>query len=534
MLAVQPTVRGALAVVALLAVLIAVPASASADDPATLMYEGANVDVIELGLTPTEQAKLEAEPEEYVKGTLSLKTTDGTPGGEETLVTPTPVKAEIRLKGSTSFEPLSGKASFKIKFKKTERFLGLRKMTLNNMVQDPSMIHEALAYAAFRAVGVPASRTGFADVKVNGEDFGIELNVETLDADFLEKQFGSFDEATQHLYEGEDGHDVTLGGATAFQVDEGEEDNIADLEALIGAVNSEGPGPWSTRVSPFAELGEMTRMWAVEKYVGQWDGYSGLVGESQPNNYYLYSEPTGRFQMLPSGLDETWQDYHHLLFDGPAGLLFDRCLADSACAATYWHSLDAATGVIGGLGLDSYAAELAELLEPWQEEEQGLPRHHFSLAQIEDAVAETRDYIAARPAEAEAWLAANVPPAPAAPESAPPAESAPAGSTSEAAEVVRLRGPRLRGRFLLTFLRLSAPAIVSQRATIMTPHGPMTVCLRAPHERPAGEQSLGCRLDLAALAKRRGRALGITIVTRIKPSTGAAKVITRRVTLPRG
>jgi hypothetical protein len=95
------------------------------------MYEPGTVVFVDLTLSPTEKAKLEAEPFEYVIGTFSLsKTADGTPGGEEApLIAPMPV--EIRLKGNIegSFRELDEKAAFKLKFKKTEPFLGLRKMT---------------------------------------------------------------------------------------------------------------------------------------------------------------------------------------------------------------------------------------------------------------------------------------------------------------------------------------------------------------------------------------------------------------------
>jgi CotH kinase protein len=505
---------------------------AQAEDLAASMYEPQTVDVIELGLTPTEQAKLEAAPDEYVKGTFSLATTNGTPGGEETLVTPTPVKAEIRLKGSTSFEPLSGKAAFKIKFKKTERFLGLRKMTLNNMVQDPSMVHEALAYSAFRAAGVPASRTGYAYVKVNGEDFGLELNLETVDVDSLEKRFGAFDEATQHLYEGEDGHDVTPGGAKELEVDEGSGEDIADLEALIAAVNSEGSLPWSTRVAPYADLQEMTKMWAVEKYVGQWDGYAGQVGEKQPNNYYLYSEPSGRFQMIPWGLDETWEESRHIPFDGEAGLLFDKCLADATCAALYWNSLSTASDAIGGLGLDGLAVELAELLEPWQQIEHANNRHEYTLPEIKAGVAGTRAYLNSRTAEASAWLAAHVPLPTPEPATAPP--PAALGQQQEAqGEVIRVQAAAVTGRFLRTSLQISSPGLVSQRASFSTGVGSFTACSVQAGERPAGQVTLSCRLSAAALAHLQRRWLRITIVTRVRTSDGEAKTFTRQITVPR-
>jgi hypothetical protein len=389
----------------------AVIAPAAVADEAAQIYEPETVNVIHLGLSPEAEAALELEPDEYVKGTFSMATTDGTPGGEETLLTPSPMKVEVRLKGSASFEPLTGKAAFKLKFKKTERFLGLRKMTLNNMHEDASMIHETLAYASYRATGVPAPRTSFAYLYVNGEDFGLELNVETVDADMLEKRFGSFDSETQHLYEGEDGTDVIPGDAPEFEVDEGEEGNIADLEALIEAVNSEGPEPWSTRVAPFADLGEMTAQWAVEKYIGHWDGYAGQPGQNghQPNNYYLASLPGGEFRMLPWGTDETFQQNRHIPFEGRAGVLFNFCMEDPACESTYWRSLDAAVTAIEGLDLDAMAARLADLQAPWQQIEKGNDRHRWDIEHIEDGVAETRDFLTSRPEEARDWLALNDP-----------------------------------------------------------------------------------------------------------------------------
>jgi hypothetical protein len=277
--------------------------SAAADEAASI-YDPSRMHVIRLTLPQKSREGLAADRDKYQPGTFSLAETDGTPGGEGPFSTPVNVK--IKLKGSASYRPLSEKSAFKIKFEEAP-FRGLRTITLNNMVEDPSMIHETFAYTAFRGAGVPASRTGYAYVYVDGEDFGVHLNIEALDQIALEKLFGSFNPATQHLYEGEDAHDVSPGGAGAFEIDEGEKSNRADLEALIDAVNSSGPPDWATRVAPVADLQEMTRMWAAEKYIGQWDGYAGSEAEWLPNNYYLYSEPSGRFKMMPWGNDESWQ-----------------------------------------------------------------------------------------------------------------------------------------------------------------------------------------------------------------------------------
>jgi hypothetical protein len=298
-------------------------------------------------------------------------------------------------------------------------------MTLNNMIQDPSMIHETLAYAAFRAAGVPAPRTGYAYVRVNGADYGLYLDVETLDDVALKGLFAS----TQHLYEGEYTDDVSPGGAGSFGVDEGSDTDRADLDALITAVN--GVGPWAEQVGPLADLSEMTREWVVERYIGHWDSYSGWddspIGPYSPNNYFLHSDASGRFQVVPWGADQTWvqrlgfDDTHTmmsaacqadpicaLLYAGHA-IMFTRCLADAPCAALYRHAVDAVATTMGALGLDALAVTTATTLAPWQVLD---PRREVSLAGIAAGVAAVREFLRVRPGDAAGWLAAhpNLPP----------------------------------------------------------------------------------------------------------------------------
>ena len=93
------------------------------------------------------------------------------------------------------------KRPFKLAFDKFDKqsFHGLTHLHLHAMSMDPSTLREAMAYAAFRACGVPAQRTAFAEVTltVPGRfaDFllGLYTLVEDVDAKFLERQFGSAD-----------------------------------------------------------------------------------------------------------------------------------------------------------------------------------------------------------------------------------------------------------------------------------------------------------------------------------------------------
>jgi hypothetical protein len=534
-------------------VVVAAP-SASADEAATL-YNPATVWVIHLTLSAASEAALEAEPEgPYQPAEFSIAETEGTPVSVKAFTTP--VKTEIRLKGSTSFETLSGKAAFKLKFKKNERPFGLKKMTLNNMVQDESMVHETLTYEAAREAGVPAPRTSFADVYVNGHDYGMHLDLETIDDQALERMFGTaFDAKTQHLYEGEDGTDVIPGDATAFEVDEGEETNIADLEALITAVNGSGAEPWSMRVAPFADLTEMTRMWALEKYVGQWDGYSGETGSAQPNNYYLYDDALGTFQMIPWGTDETFEADKHLAFDGQAGVLFDKCLEDQACAALYWHSLSAQLAAAKSLDLPARAAALDSLLAPWQAQEQSDGRLPYTRAQAHAAAVATGAYATSRVGEAEAWLAAHEPPEEPsdgggggtggetgggtgshdAPTTTGPSNTpaGPTGGASTGGAPARIRRVGERGLTLTTALTLGAPGTVSQRATFDLDGRRHLACRIPAAEHEAGAVALRCPLLPDARRHLQDGPLRLHVVTTVRADAGATTKLPRLVELRR-
>jgi hypothetical protein len=387
----------AITVMALLGLSAATAASAAepSGDPPASMYSPATVDAIKLVLPEASVKALEEDPDgEYVEGEFSLATTGGTPATIGAYSTP--ITVGVRLKGGIgSFRPLSEKAGFKIKFSYVsgQRFLGLKKMTLNNMVQDRSMVHEALAYEAFRAAGVPSLRTGFAYLEVNGEDFGLHLNIENTDDVAMKKRFGSF----KHAYEGEHGDDVTPGSAGDFEVDEGDEEDISDLEGLISLVNGTSPADFSTRVQSVVDLDEMTRMWAVERYIGHWDGYPST------NNYYLLSDSAGVFRMLPWGTDQTWVD--HWPFEEEGGTLFRHCVGDPSCYALYRRALVRARAAVNRDGrLAGLATSTAALLLPWQELEEGNSRHEYGTTAIATAVQGTREFIASRGAELDSWL----------------------------------------------------------------------------------------------------------------------------------
>jgi hypothetical protein len=239
----------------------------------------------------------------------------------------------VHLKGAWgSWRNIYGKAGFKIKidFKnKSASLYGVTKLTLNNMVQDPSSVHESMSYRLFRSVGVPTARTGYANVTVNGQNYGLHLNLETLDT----KLMAYWGITPTHIYKGgvPNFPDLYSSQIGLYAIDQGSTTDTSDLLALTHIVD-QGNGPdWFSRMSAVADLEEMTLDWAAEKFTGHWDGYV-----NNHNNFYLVVRQDGKFIMLPWGMDQTWNgglDYNN------GNALFAQCLNDAQCLALYHQAL---------------------------------------------------------------------------------------------------------------------------------------------------------------------------------------------------
>ena len=356
----QRLVAGAAAVCVLsLSAPTAAALSPADGDPASAMFQTSKVVRIDLKTNETLSAlNINSYVDATFKMTIGTETYGGTSGFGAWDI-------KLRLKGNRSYRAFPAKAALRLEFpSELQRVFGIKRMTLNNMVQDRSKINEAIGYTLFRAMGIAAPRTGYAQVWVNEIPYGLYLNVESLDSVALEKrnEIGG----TKHLYEGSLGslNDPLDAHGVHYQVDVGSPDNRQDLEDLLSA-SQEPAATWYSRVAAVADLGEMTRFWAVERYIGNWDGYSS----PSISNYYLHSDNDGRFQLLPWGIDQIFSggvdNRQPYSFGYPSGgLLFEGCLSNSPCRALYVQALRNVRDKAEALGLDSVAASLHALLAP--------------------------------------------------------------------------------------------------------------------------------------------------------------------------
>lgn len=342
------------------------PSGSAGLDLSLELYDAANFPRFDIELGPEAIAELELvtgsdDPRQDTYVTASLTY------GAETIT-----NIGLRLKGEGSFQKLDRKPAFKLKldeFVAGQSFRGLRRMTLNNAFEDPSFIAERLAYDVFRAANLPAPRCNNATVYVNGDFYGVYVNVEAEDKTFLRRWFTS-DEG--NLYE--EGQSDFVGGAEAvFNLETNETENDrTDLRNLIASIQAANePETFLEDIDAFLDTAQWLRFTAAEAAVNQWDMYGYTV--FYVNNFRIYDDPaSGKFAFIPWGMDLSMKPFRdsdrpfirllELSRQGDrnnapvsTGLLLRRCLESAACQAAYREAARDIIAVYEGLDLESRA-----------------------------------------------------------------------------------------------------------------------------------------------------------------------------------
>lgn len=338
-------------------------------DPSAVFFREDDVTDVYIGLSDAAWSSLEADPYTEVPGTLAW----GPAFFPE---------VHVRRKGVYgSLRGMSQKAAFKVDVGDFgQRLRGLEALTLNNMVQDPTYVHEAMTYAVYRACGLPAPRVGYTRVWVNDTYFGLYANVETVDDTFLARWFA---DPTGNLYEGAYGVDFYAGYEPYFECDEcADPDDRSDLTAVVAVLDQDPSSASWAELQALVDMDAFLTYMAVEAMVWHWDGYT------TSNNYRVYHDPrTGRFFFLPWGTDQTWVDEWYGPFDA-GGRIFRWCMAYEPCVEAYTEKM---VVVADTLDATDVAGQMNGLLGMLAEDIAADPRKEWSQGTRQSYLQRTRD-----------------------------------------------------------------------------------------------------------------------------------------------
>ncbi len=222
----------------------------------------------------------------------------------------------VRYKGNASYMMSARglKRNLKIEFDhygEKGRFHGLKEINLNAGAMDPTKGREALAYAVFRAAGVPAPRTTFAEVtltvpgKFDKELLGLYTVVEQVDKTFLKDRFKSAkgllmkpDNVRSMDYLGENWDQYQGRYKPKRSPSKEEAQRVIAFAKLVDKADDD---QFRKEIGGYLDVDEFLRFTAANALVAHLDSFSHFAFG---HNYYLYLNPvTNKFVFLPWDLD---------------------------------------------------------------------------------------------------------------------------------------------------------------------------------------------------------------------------------------
>lgn len=219
----------------------------------------------------------------------------------------------FRLRGNTS--RASKKKSFKVSFNTFTsggKYYGVEKMNLNGEHNDPSIMRSKIMWDLLRDWGIPAPRANHVQVYINEDYYGLYLNVEHIDEEFVENRFGNKDGNLYKCtypadlnYIGSDPnyYKMMSGDDRVYDLVTNEDiDDYTDLANFIDVINNTPDEDLVCELDELFNTYDYLKVIAADIFCGNWDGYI-----FNKNNFYLYhNTETDKLEYIPYDVDNTF------------------------------------------------------------------------------------------------------------------------------------------------------------------------------------------------------------------------------------
>jgi len=216
--------------------------------------------------------------------------------------------ANIGFRCRGNFSRGAAKKNFKVSFNTFEvgrKWNGLEKLNLNGQANDPSVIRAKLASDLIPQLGVEATRANHCEVYINGDFYGLYINVEHIDERFSKAHFGS---QQGNMYKCIYPVDLVWQGSDPLNYDYcewtqgGDRPPFSDLVNFIDVLNNSSEEDLPCALEEVINADDYLRQAAIDVMIGNWDGYI-----YNTNNLYLFHNPiSDRFEYVIYDTDNTY------------------------------------------------------------------------------------------------------------------------------------------------------------------------------------------------------------------------------------
>lgn len=229
----------------------------------------------------------------------------------------------VHFRGMSSYMmiPAGSKRSFNLTMDfvdKDQKLYGYKTLNLLNANGDASFLSSVL-YSHIARKYIAAPKANFVRVVINGENWGVYVNVQQFNKDFVSENFGTTKGARWKVSgnPGADGGLRYVGDNVdeykrRFQIKSGDDEQAwKDLIQLCKVLNETPAEQLEAKLSTMLDIDETLWFLALDCSLVNSDGYW-----TRASDYSIYQDENRKFHLIPHDMNEA---FHGAMAGGPGG-----------------------------------------------------------------------------------------------------------------------------------------------------------------------------------------------------------------------
>ena len=395
------------------------------------------------------------------------------------------------------------------------------------MIQDPSMVHEALTYKLFLVCRRGRPAHGFAFVTLNGQAYGVFS--EPRDARRNLAAALRFTSAPSTSTRRMPPAATSPPAAPRFEVDEGSEADRTDLEALIGR-GEQQRRRLVGRCRTFANLDRDDQDVGgreVRRALGRLRRSRAERTRQAPRQLLPAQRRRGLFQMMPWGTDQTWEREDLRIRRGTSGVVFNKSPSPKrelqADVPGEPHRIPPLSGPRQGRACGPARRRCWRPVRPKKTKQEGnqpcRSRRRVETSSLRPCAPRAADRLSRR--GRRPWVRSQPLGEPPAPRNKPPAQKQDGPPPTTA----RRGHPHAKGRFIATALDVTGALRRTSTSSARIGGRRRQLCARPSTRRSAGRLVVRCRLPEPALNRLAEGSMKLKVQIGFNPVLGESRVV---------
>jgi CotH kinase protein len=217
----------------------------------------------------------------------------------------------VHFRGMSSFfmVPAGSKRSLNLTFDfvdEKQSLLGYRTLNLLNVNGDPTFVR-AMLYSDIARSYIPAPKTNYLRVAINGESWGVYINAQQYNKDFVRDYFKTEQGARWKVPGNPGGRggmeywgDDPSAYKQTYDIRTKDDPKVwASLIQMFKVLNETPPDKLEAALSPLLDIDGVLRFLAIDNALVNTDGYW-----TRASDYSIYQDVKGQFHVIPHDMNE--------------------------------------------------------------------------------------------------------------------------------------------------------------------------------------------------------------------------------------